>query len=148
MLTEDEYRLVLKEADFYEAPFTGNDLGICWKSLKIVYAEKANWAEVTHEIGHTFACLDNPEVANEWDFFGWEIALVKFLGLDLATWIESNKHYEVNEPGTKSTVSLGSLTHKQKEQVIEEALRDSTKAGLIDSKGQPLARRRGHPSGV
>lgn len=149
---------------FFVAPFTLKyNLGILWNRHEILYAPPLNWTAIIHEMGHVFASKEDPNNADEWSFFGWEMALVRFLSLNLDQWIQDNKDYvvEIHEPpfrypwpsdggpiiatGTPSPQfqDFGKLTASQHSKIMTEAIEESTRAGLIDSSGRPIAIRKG-----
>ena len=40
---------------FSDAPFSSNDIGVHWRSARVVYAGATLWTEFVHELGHCFA---------------------------------------------------------------------------------------------
>lgn len=111
-----------------QAPFASN-VGLDY-AKKIVYftGMKTPAGHVVHEMGHVFACDQHPdEMPYEWDFFGWEYAVVLYLKLDAKSWFKSQDDYIVDDNST----SFGSLTILQRKAVLEERLTMAKKMKLV-----------------
>ena len=132
-VTQRQYQKLRKDAvpvdgykTFFDAPFTGNDLGIHWPSKTIVYSGKVFWWEVVHEMGHTFAQQVNPnDCEDESDFIGWEYLLVKQVG-DLRPWLEANERFSIGDQ------DLGELTRDEQIDYLENAVLRGQELGIID----------------
>lgn len=102
-------------------------------------------AEIIHEMGHVFASKVAPDECNEYDFFGWEIAMVKHIGLPLKDWIYEQSNYAVSEDplDEKSfAVELRDLSGRTLDLLILERLHTAQKNGLISEHDEPLCIRK------
>lgn len=133
-------RTPYKERRYFDAPFCSGDLGIDWKERRILYTDRRHvpWPAFTHEMGHTFATLDDPGCANEVDFFGWEYVLAQRVG-NLDEWIAGNRDYVVdcvdqNGDVIRNDVSFGDLTLDQKTFWSDFAIRRGKDLGIITSR--------------
>jgi hypothetical protein len=116
-----------------EAPFT-SFIGINWTTKELFYTRENQWVEGIHELGHLIASSKKPRDSKEWDFFGWEIALVHHLGLPLELWIAGNQDYGVDDGH-----ELGGLTSIQLHRMLAERLEAAVAGGLVHAGGMPLA---------
>jgi len=123
---------------FYEAPFT-DGLGSFWSSKVIVISERnSDWAGIVHEMGHCFAAPKNPDDYNrEYDFFGWEWALVRALELPETCWRQQNKNYVVGEENGDSN-DFGVLSLREQTRILEARLGVAKKLGLVRG-SRPIA---------
>lgn len=82
--------------DFYEAPFT-RGLGVRWSAKEIhdYRPTRRHWAEILHEAGHLVATDLSPNKSEEYDFLGWELAVIKKLGLSMQQWYDNNREYSI-----------------------------------------------------
>jgi hypothetical protein len=92
----EEYHWRHKVEGFQEAPFTSADLGICWDHFELHYRGTVPWPAVLHEAAHMLATHDKPNESKEWQFFGWEIAVVNYLRLDLEEFHWNNRDYAID----------------------------------------------------
>lgn len=107
------------------APFT-TDLGIQWSHKELYYVRYDQWAEIIHELGHLLATTATPMKAKEYEFFGWELALVKYIGGSFDHWLETNNEYSVNEGD-----DLGRLNPVELYKLLAERLEVAQTAGLL-----------------
>lgn len=90
-----------------QAPFTGWDLGVDYQNKVIYYSDfcMPSRAEtvatgIIHEMGHVFACNQEPEYAtDEFDFLGWEWAVAKKIGLTQIAFCRGNDGYLITNNG-------------------------------------------------
>jgi hypothetical protein len=116
--------------DFYPAPFA-NDLGVFWRRKRIVYTTvpaDRSYAELVHEMGHTFACTKNPEDSDEFDFFGWEYAVIRYVGGSTALWAHTNRFYSVENGGRE----LGSLSEIEVYNLVQERVAHARTLGILN----------------
>jgi hypothetical protein len=125
----------------FEAPFTSYRLGIDWIKRVVYFVWDTDghtrlcWGDIIHEMGHVFACKKNPDNSDEYDFFGWEWALMKQIGGNEDQWNESQKHYQIGIQVNGSWFNeWGSLTPKQRRHVLKDRLEKAKALGLIDSR--------------
>lgn len=129
-----EERLTDRTRPFHEAPFSSNDLGVHWPSRRVIYSGKVEWVEVIHEMGHVFATTENPEHVDEYDFFGWEYALVKLIGASIDEWVKHNKDYGVTENGYSE---FGDLSPGKRDELLKQCVAKGKELGIIDGLGRP-----------
>lgn len=133
----DEYTTLLRRESFYEAPFTNSKLGVLWAAKEVIAARgTVFWTEIVHEMGHVFAAKDNPNRSDEYTFFGWEYVLAGKVG-DRDQWRKENDLYQVVY--RKQDIGFGKLSYTEQTAVLEEAIEDSRKAGLLGEEDTPLA---------
>ncbi len=96
VVRHEEYHWRHTVEGFEEAPFTSADLGVCWDRFEIHYRGDVPWPAMLHEAGHLLATQDPPKRSEEWKFFGWEIAVVHYLRLDLEEFYWNNRDYGIN----------------------------------------------------
>jgi len=135
-----EEKLTDRTHPFYEAPFTSNDLGIHWPTRRVVYCGEVHWPEVIHEMGHTFATNECPDHDEEFNWFGWEYALAKHIGGNIAEWVHHNKDYGIFDDASGE---FGDMTPKAREKLLRERIAKGQELGIIDAKGRPLPVKRG-----
>lgn len=122
----------VKLRHFYEAPFTNSKIGINWRRRVILYAGNVHWVDFVHEMGHAFACRDNPDRSKEEKFFGWELKLVETtLGFSPGSsghkeWEHSNQYYCVD-----GVHDLCQLTAEEKAEFYSYSVELATKEGLL-----------------
>lgn len=129
----------------------GNDnLGIFHSEKSIIHNGSVHWAVLIHEMGHVFAAENDPaqKRVEEYDFLGWECALVRQVKASMKEWKEHNDDYELNNPvaGYKEfapgslaksfikkdeVVPFKWLSDKEKNMVIRERVAHAKKIGLI-----------------
>jgi len=131
-----EERLTNRTHPFYEANFTHLDLGVHWPTRRIIYRGEVLWAEVIHEMGHTFATENDPDSTDEWEWFGWEYALVQLIGGNVEEWVKHNKDYQISEHGGDL---FGDLRPRTREKVLAERVAHGKEIGIIDARGRPRA---------
>lgn len=120
---------------FSDAPFSSNDIGVHWRSARVVYAGATLWTEFVHELGHCFASRVGIDDQFEFDFLGWEVALVRELGLDYDAWRHENRYYAVTKQGKE----FGDLNRNQQDQLVEERIRHGQAIGIVDQEGRVLS---------
>lgn len=130
---EENFRRALKIGKVVEAPFTSY-LGIDWKGKGLYYTRDDQWVEMVHELGHLLASSVEPRKSTEWDFFGWEVAVIHHLGLSLDRWLAGNRDY-----GVDGGHELGGLTSIQLHKMLAERMDRAVACGLVDPEGVPLA---------
>jgi len=134
LVSDKEFAALVRRCNLEEAPFASSCLGIVWKTKRLYYTRDALWPEVIHELGHLLASRMPPRSSSEYEFFGWELALVHHLGASVDRWLASNKHYGVN-----NEKELGALSPLELHTMLAERLMTAKGAGLIDtSDGHPL----------
>jgi hypothetical protein len=82
-----------------ECPFNGK-IAVSHEDKVIVCSEEIpSVGHLIHEMGHVFATTKKPNDSNEWDFFAWEVALAKELGV-YSTWLMESEDYLLDfQPG-------------------------------------------------
>lgn len=125
---------------YQDAPFT-NLLGQNWAEKELFYHDPCQWPEAIHELGHMLACTDPPRRSDEWQFFGWEIAMVHHIGAPLDHWIASNQDYAVGKeaPPGCSHLEVGSLNPVELHHMMAERLQCALTLGLLTDEGTPRA---------
>lgn len=93
---------------------------------------------IIHEMGHAFVDESNPEEADEWDWFGWEICLARKVGC-YRRWSKSSRHYIVTVNPGEDLISWKRLTSSQKAAVTDERIKHAIKIGIVDPNGDPRA---------
>jgi hypothetical protein len=143
--------------DIQCAPFTSN-LGIRWYERELYYTSDKQWPEAIHELGHLMMCQkdpnepiygdvdlieepDDPSVTlspkeDEFDFFGWELAVVHYIEAPISRWLESNHNYGVTDGD-----ELSDLSPLRLHRLLAERLEFATAKGYIDLDGVPLCAR-------
>lgn len=124
-----------QDPNFSLAPFVVSNLGINWRRKNIYYTDSVYWANLTHEMGHIFACSTPPENSEEWKFFGWEVKLVELIDGDMAEWKRNQKDYVI----TKDDRQFGVLSEKEKRDLISEKILEAFDRGLLDNKLNPIS---------
>lgn len=114
---------------FFPAP--SGEFGVHWPS-RVIYVHKARWSDLTHEMYHAFATQRDPESDREKVALGWEISLVRHLGLHEGQWVSNNKFY------TTSQGDLGSLSPLKLQRVLEKEIQRAQRARLVSANGVPL----------
>lgn len=94
---------------FFKAPFTEDLIGILWPK-EIIYSGAVHWASIIHEMGHAFATDELPPHSKEWNFFGWEYAVVKLIKAPIKEWLKENKYYAIEKNGIRN---LGDLSYEE-----------------------------------
>ncbi len=119
--------------DLELAPFTGARLGVVYATKTVYYCGDVPWVDLVHEMGHVFACNETPEGSQEWDFFGWEYAIVRKLrGVKL--WVRSNSGYIINKDGD----TFGELSRSERQATLRERVAHAHSTGLLKN-GEPQA---------
>jgi hypothetical protein len=132
-VSKEDFREMESERSLVRAPFTSELLGINFHTKEVIFAGKVGESSIIHEMGHVFATDQEPRYATEWDFFGWEYAMARHIGLPVKTWLNSNADYGVNDGQDLST-----LNDRQICAMIHDRVRVARKAGIV--KGfKPLA---------
>ena len=127
-----EERLTDRTRTFHEAPFTGKDLGVHWPTRRVIYSGEVAWVEVIHEMGHAFATLQSPDHSDELEFFGWEYALVRFIGASEEAWIEHNRDYGIDDGE-----EFGGLDATKRTVFLKAQVTKGQELGIIDGRGRP-----------
>jgi len=134
---QDSIKYALSNMDFYEAPFT-KGLGVDWKNKIIFYTGEVKWSYIIHEMGHVFASNKTPDMSEEWDFFGWEIAVARFIKARMREWRTNQADYNVPYGEGGTCVAFGGLTYQDQCRVMSGAVQLSTEEKLI-RKGAPVS---------
>lgn len=97
-LSHEDFLAREEEETFSVAPFVNDDLGVDYNRKEVVFSSKRppTWCAVVHELGHVFACSEEPLESNEFAFFGWEYILAKRIG-GAQEWCAANKDYGVGD---------------------------------------------------
>lgn len=132
-VTSKGFKKIQERPDFFHAPFTNRKLGVDWRRRYIIGVD-LYWPEVIHEMGHAFTTLDDPNSSDEFDFFGWEYQLAKFIGADVGEWCESNESYQIEQFG-----DFGGLNSKDRRMVLQERVRRAKELSIVDKQGRPMA---------
>lgn len=136
LLREDGSRV----GSFSLAPFVSELIGILWSKKDIYYLdddlERLPISALIHEMGHVFASTQTPDDAQEFDFFGWELAMADHIGLPRPLWIKENQYYVVT--ASPSSDCLGDLPPAEMEALFKERLDLATANGLL-REGVPVA---------
>lgn len=125
-VTEEQLDHLKARDGFSEAPFSHLDLGIVWEAREAYYLQYRQWPDIIHELGHLMATTKSPRLSVEWDFFGWEIALVHHIGAPVGKWLRANKDYGVN-----NGEELGTLEPAALQAMLAERLKTAEAAGLV-----------------
>lgn len=92
-----------------------------------------------HELGHL--CVgDNymdPNIGEEYDFFGWEIVVADAIGMSRDDFIIGNRDYIV-----EGMLEIGSMTVRRRKKVFLERIEFAKRIGIV-SGSTPLVRRWG-----
>lgn len=98
-----------RPVNWSEAPFTSG-LGVVWDEFRIVATTETPWPHLLHEAGHLVATTERPDASKEFTFLGWEMAVVKHLGLSMKAFHESNAEYGIcwRDHNCMATIKLGS----------------------------------------
>jgi len=135
LVSDREFASLVRRCNLEEAPFSASPLGIVWKTKRLYYTKDALWPEVIHELGHLLASKVPPRSSSEYEFFGWELALVHRIGASLDHWLANNRLYGVNDGR-----ELGALSPIELHTMLAERLTAVKVAGLLDTAdGHPLA---------
>ena len=122
--------------DLYPCPFA-NELVVEWSTRTLWiekedfdYANPASWGNVIHEFAHLVAADKEPNHTDEFEFFGWEVAVAMRLGV-LKEWLQANSAYSV--PGENVLVSceIGTLSPDDQRRVLHERLDYAESLGLV-----------------
>lgn len=119
--------------EYNAAPFD-NYLGINWDKKIVYYVDDVQWPAIIHELGHLLATKKRPWECVEFDFFGWELAVVSEIGGSIDRWLESNHEYGVGD-----YEELGSLGTMRLFATLNERLVNAQKLGIIDEDGYPVS---------
>lgn len=133
--------------DDEQSPFCSY-LGMDWDKFEILICpldlpgkNPVNSGHLIHEMGHMFACIERPNKSIEFNFFGWEYALAKFIGC-YKEWADSNRDYGILTNGRNK--DFGELDAEEKMEVLEEEVEKCKERGLITPSGFPIAIRTNH----
>lgn len=124
----------LYKKNFFKAPFTEDLIGILWPK-EIIYSGAVHWASIIHEMGHAFATDELPPHSKEWNFFGWEYAVVKLIKAPIKEWLKENKYYVIEKNGIRN---LGDLSYEEQLNYCDNEFKIAQEKGLIDLVGNPL----------
>jgi hypothetical protein len=138
--SEKRYDRLLRTDLYSEAPFSHHSIGIMWHRKTIYYSGEICWTDLTHEMGHVFACPKAPddEECDELSFFGWECALAKHIGADVAVWEKAQDAYQV-EAGIGSFNEFGGLERQERDKVLADCMRVARELKSLDSRNRPRA---------
>lgn len=114
-----------------EAPFA-NHLGVDYKAKKVYYTADEQMGLLIHEMGHVFASSLEPYDSDEWEFFGWEWTVARRVGCQ-TEWLHGTRDYGL-EPGNE----FGSLSEKEKQELLAERVAHGKTIGIIAKNGVPL----------
>lgn len=117
--------------DFTLCPFS-DKLAIDWPGKRVLYQRGAKVGDMIHELGHVFASKLEPKKAREMDFFGWEFALAKEVGV-VKEWVLASKGYCINSDGEE----FGMLSRDDQSDLIEEFVTRGRSSGLLDRDCRP-----------
>jgi hypothetical protein len=141
IISTDEYDKI-SDSDssaFCEAPFSSYRLGVRWTAKEIICTRPYIWTEIVHEMGHVFACNDPPQRSHEYDFFGWEYALVRRIGGSVSDWVANNKDYGIfQEIAGVYIGEFSDASPKIREYLLDERVRHARMQGIIVG-DQPIA---------
>ncbi len=91
-------------------------------------------------MGHVFASKESPEHTDEFEFLGWEMAVVKRIGLPWAAWRAGTKDYSLGLESSRPR-TIGELSDKQTQALFDERLAHARKRGLVDDDDRPRSLR-------
>jgi hypothetical protein len=126
------------------APFTSTGLGVHYNSLTVVMQTPVRdhrVAEVIHEMGHVFASKKKPDDSNEFDFFGWEMATARAIGLPWEHWRDGTRDYQLWDAPRREEKwpsEVGGLTESTYELLLQDRLARARELGLVDATDAPL----------
>lgn len=127
---------------FYEAPFVAGKLGSFPAKKVVVYTDEdwCEWPNLIHEMGHVFASKKDIPFQDEYEFFGWEYAVVRLIGCPVDHWRECNADYVISVDGTISH-EVGSLSDAEWEDFLEKRLIAAKSYGIVNRAGLPVSMR-------
>jgi hypothetical protein len=96
------------------------------------------WSHLVHEMAHTFASKHPPDKADDWEFFGWEYAVARYVG-DVETWRRSNVDYQIEEHSPFLSGSFGSMSRTKQDKYLTERLYHAKKIGIVSKSNIPLS---------
>ena len=140
---------------YYNAPFTGERLGIQWEKKQVIYSGLVLWPGIIHEMGHVFMDLTYeepwtaPEPGEERDgefiWFGWEYVMTRKVGGNISQFYDHNVHYGVEwEDGEDNHCDFGHVRdggQRVLKRFWAHAIEKSKEAGCLDENHQPKALR-------
>lgn len=120
------------------APFVDGH-AIHWQRKEVlVDASRLQLGAILHEMGHVFACQEDPNTdggLDELEWLGWEIALARAVGC-YDVWDRQNGNYQVLlEEGRE----WGQLDVATKLRFGAERMQTARELGLLDADFRPLA---------
>lgn len=126
-----------RAASRYEAPFTSAH-GVNW-IRKIIYTvrDREEVGSIIHEMGHVFADRKPPFNTNEWEWFGWEIAVARSIGA-AREWSKHNANYNT---GDENGGDWGHLSTKERRGVVRDRLLYAKKIGVVSPDNAPRSAR-------
>lgn len=133
-------RRLKREDGRLDCPFAPGSLGTSWEDKTIFYSTK-DVVGAIHEAGHVFADATKASYEDEdseYDFLGWEFAMIKELGLTLEDWLRESGDYIV--AGPSNYIAAGQLPPEHFLIVVEERIKKATDLGLIVD-GRPVSLR-------
>jgi hypothetical protein len=139
--TEDDFYLLQhRDGTGYEsAPFTTfYELGVIWHKKLIMSERGLMWPHLVHEMAHTFASKHPPDKADEWEFFGWEYAVARYVG-DVEAWRRSNVDYQIDDGGPHRYGEFGALSRRNQNKICTERLYHAKKIGIVSKDNFPLS---------
>lgn len=127
------------------APFDG-DFGILWDEQTICgWMGRSHWAGIIHEGGHLLATDKSLYAVDETDFLGWEIAVVRHLGLPMDDFIRANADYGIQWPQDEDYYdTIGVLPPDQVGPMCDFYVQVAKDLNTVNADGTPVA----HPSRV
>lgn len=132
----------LLEDGLNPAPFDGS-VGVDWDACLIYAREGVHWAHIVHEAGHLVAVPQKPYGSDETEFLGWEVAVVKHLGLPMDEFKKTNEEYGVSwtstDGGEEFYDTIGALPPAQFEALCEFYEGYSKRLGNVTADGVPVA---------
>lgn len=136
---EDPNNLIAADGfrGFWHAPFAD------WHGFDyeqgVIYAAEgfADPGVIVHEMGHLFVdrFIDH---SDEFDWFGWEIALARAAGCYRA-WSRQNATYSVSVDPDRPVEDWGTLRSRQKQRIAAERIGHAAARGYLGPRNHPLA---------
>ncbi len=126
---------------YYPSPFTSYNMGIFWARKRIIVAPEVKWPDLIHELGHTFASKEHPDLSEEFDFLGWEYLLAKKIRASISAWGKNHSDYglgktedlpiSINTKKYGHWTDYGTLSHRDKQRLLQNRIDCAREKGLV-----------------
>jgi hypothetical protein len=140
-VSKDEFWDLTNNQDGWCTPYPPDNDGhaLHYETKQIVVVRHlVNAGALIHEMGHVFADPFDPDHAEEWAWFGWEVCLAHMVNC-YPIWSRSTREYYVEYPPENgATWGWGSLRARQKMKIITNRIETAIEAGIVDKYQIPL----------